>query len=328
MTKNQSLLKEQFPAVDWSFDLILANKTYFRLGGCAEIFYKVKEIDLLKKILVFCDEQSIPWIVVGGLSNVVVADSGIKGLVLQMACDTFSLIQEDDRGVTFQAEAGIKTNQLVMKVAKLGGTGLEGFIGVPGTLGGAIYNNAHYLDFLIGDYIKEVIVFHVKNNKEIIFSHEKCKLAYEHSIFQEDSQLVILSAEFSLNKDDPNKIEKKIMEAQIRRLNTQPLNYPSSGCIFRNPHNTEYLKKIFPQFANQEFIPAGFLIDQAGLKEERRGAIVVSNKHAAFLVNLTEQLKVAAKTSDLKKLIALIRSTVKEKFQVELEEEVFYLGKD
>ena len=279
MTKNQALLKEQFPEVSWSFDLLLADKSYFKLGGSAEIFYKVKDLALLKKILNFCEEQSIPWTLVGGLSNVVIADSGIDGLVLQMACNAFNLINQDSQEITFEAEAGIKTNQLVMKAANLGGTGLEGFIGVPGTLGGAIYNNAHYLDFLIGDYIEEVTSFHVKNDEEIIFSHEKCEFAYEQSVFQ-------------------------------------------------NPPNTEFLKKIFPQFANQEFIPAGFLIDKAGLKGQRQGAIVVSDKHAAFLINLTDQLKVPAKSSDLKKLISLIRSTVKEKFQVELKEEIFYLGKD
>ncbi len=328
MTKNQSLLKEKFPTVNWSFDLLLASKTYFRLGGQAEIFYKVKEINLLKKILIFCEEQAIPWTVVGGLSNVVVADSGIKGLVLQMACDAFDVIDQDNQQLVFTAEAGIKTNQLVMKAARLAATGLEGFIGVPGTLGGAIYNNAHYLQFLIGDYIEEVTAFHVKSNKEIIFSHENCKFAYEQSIFQSDDQLIILSAKFLLNKDDPEKIQAKIKEAQARRLNTQPLNYPSSGCIFQNPPNTEFLKKLFPQFANQEFIPAGFLIDQAGLKEQKQGAIVVSDKHAAFLINMAEQLGVSATTSDLKKLIKQIQSAVKEKFQVELEEEIFYLGSD
>jgi UDP-N-acetylmuramate dehydrogenase len=328
MIKNQALLKEHFPTVDWSFNLSLASKTYFKLGGQAEIFYKVKEISLLKKILAFCEEQAIPWTIVGGLSNVVVADSGIEGLVLQMACDNFKLIDQDDQRLVFEAEAGTKTNQLVMKAAKLGGTGLEGFIGVPGTLGGAIYNNAHYLQFLIGDYIKEVTAFHVKSNKELIFSHEKCEFAYEKSIFQKQSELVILSAKFSLNKDNQQEIQSRINEAQTRRLNTQPLNYPSSGCIFQNPQNTKFLKKLFPQFATQEFVPAGFLIDQAGLKEEKQGAIVVSDKHAAFLVNMTDQLNTPASTNDLKKLIKQIQSVVKEKFQVELKEEVFYLGKD
>jgi UDP-N-acetylmuramate dehydrogenase len=328
MTKNQTLLQEKFPSVDWSFDLSLADKSYFKLGGSAEIFYKVKEISLLKEILVFCEKQAIPWTIVGGLSNIVLSDAGIEGLVLQMACDGFNLIQDSDELLIFEAEAGIKTNQLVMKAANLGGTGLEGFIGVPGTLGGAIYNNAHYLQFLIGDYVKEVVSFHVKHNKEIIFSHERCDFAYEQSIFQSDNDLIILSVKFSLKKDDLIKIKERIEEAQTRRVQTQPLNYPSSGCIFQNPPNTDSLRQLFPQFAGQEFIPAGFLIDQAGLKGRKQGAIVVSDKHAAFLVNLADQLNIDAKASDVKKLIKEIQLIVKEKFKVELKEEIFYLGKD
>ena len=328
MTNNQALLKKHFPDIDWSFNFLLAKYSYFKLGGAAEIFYKIEDLELLKTILLFCEKQQIPWTIVGGLSNVIVADSGIKGLVLQMACSGFQLIEESKKHVVFKAGAGIKTNLLVSKSANLGATGLEGFIGVPGRLGGAIYNNAHYLDFLIGDYIKEVIAFHVKNNEEVVVSHENCAFAYEQSIFQEEKQLVILAAVFHLPKGEANQIKQKIEAAQKKRLDTQPLHLPSSGCVFQNPSNTDYFKKLFPQFADQKFIPAGFLIDQAGLKNQREGAIVVSEKHAAFLVNMADQFQVSATSADFKKLVKKIQSAVKEKFQVELKEEIFYLGKD
>jgi UDP-N-acetylmuramate dehydrogenase len=245
-----------------------------------------------------------------------------------MVAKGFKVLEDAEDQVLIEAEAGMKTSQLVSKSAYLNATGLEGFIGVPGRVGGAIYNNAHYLNYLIGDYVQNVTAFHVKNNKEIIFSHENCNFAYEHSIFQDDKQLVILSATFLLKKDQQAKIKDKLIEAQARRLATQPLNLPSSGCIFQNPQNTDYLKKLFPQFAKQEFIAAGFLIDRAGLKNAREGAFEVSDKHAAFLVNQGDKLAVPASTRDLKRLIKKIQTKIKDKFQVELKEEVFYLGED
>lgn len=328
MTTNQSLLREHFPDIEWSFDFPLANRSYFKLGGPAEIFYKIEDLELVKQILAFCHENNIPWTVVGGLSNVVIADAGVEGLVLQMAAKGFKVLEDTEDNLVVLAEAGMKTSQLVSKSVYLNGTGLEGFIGVPGRVGGAIYNNAHYSNHLIGDYVKTVTAFHVKNNKEIIFSHENCNFAYEQSIFQEDEQLVILSATFVLKKDDQLQIKEKIVEAQARRLASQPLNLPSSGCIFRNPQNTDHLKKLFPQFAEREFIAAGFLIDQAGLKNCREGAFEVSDKHAAFLVNKAEVLAVPASTQDLKKLIKKIQTKIKDEFQVELKEEIFYLGQD
>ena len=326
MTNNQSLLKNNFPDIDWFFAKPLAELSYFKLGGLAEVYCKVSEFKILKEILIFCEEKNIPWTIVGGMSNVVIDDEGINGLVIQMAGKNFQVLSDEDQALTFRAEAGIKTSQLVSKASNLGGTGLEGFIGVPGTLGGAIYNNAHYLDSLIGNYIVNVQAFHVKNNEEITISHENCQFAYEHSIFQNDKQWVILAATFSLSKDNSESIKKRLIEAQSRRQATQPLKLPSSGCIFQNPRNTDYLKKLFPQFANNEFIPAGFLIDQAGLKNSQVGAIMVSDQHAAFLVNVSEQVQLPAYSADVKKLIKKIQSAVKAEFRVELKEEIFYLS--
>lgn len=326
MTNNQALLKNNFPDINWSFAQPLAELSYFKLGGLAEIYAQVSELKILKEILVFCEDKNIPWTIVGGMSNVVIDDEGITGLVLHMACKNFQVLSDDDQTLTFKAEAGIKTSQLVSQASNLRGTGLEGFIGVPGTLGGAIYNNAHYLDSLIGDYIVNVHAFHVKNKEELIISRENCQFAYEHSIFQNDKQWIILAATFALSKDQAETIKEKLIEAQFRRKTTQPLNLPSSGCIFQNPKNTDYLKKLFPHLANREFIPAGFLIDQAGLKNLQAGAIMVSEQHAAFLVNASKQLQLPAYSRDVKKLIKKIQSAVKAQFRVELKEEIFYLA--
>jgi len=327
MTKNQTLIQDRFPDLNWSFDFPLAQESYFKVGGPAEIFIELKDFKTLAEILLFCQEQGIPWRIIGGASNLIIADQGVKGLVARFKANQFTVLSDTEQQLVFEAEAGIKTSALVIKSAKYHATGLEGFIGVPGTLGGAIYNNAHYLDYLIADYIEFVTLFHVKQNKILTISRENCQFAYEQSIFQANKNLFILKAQFKLAKADPELIQSKLQEAQQRRLKTQPLNLPSSGCIFQNPKNTPALKKRFPQFAQQDFIPAGFLIDQAGLKGEQIGQIAVSDKHAAFMVNLASQEQAhLAKAKDIKKLIILVKDRVKEKFQLDLEEEIFYLG--
>ena len=326
MTDYQQLLAQTFPDLDWRFDVSLAEHSYFKVGGPAEVWLAVKDLTVLRQVLAFCAQQDIPWTIMGGASNVIISDQGIKGLVLSNHCQESQIISNTDQELVIEAESGIKTNVLVMEAVKLRATGLEGFIGVPGQLGGAIYNNAHYLKQLIGDYIETVLAFHVKKNKDILFSREKCEFAYESSIFQQDRNLVILKAKFKLNKDDPQLIKERLVQAQTKRTTSQPLDLPSSGCIFQNPANTDHLKQLFPQFAEAEFIPAGFLIDQAGLKGKQIGQIAVSDKHAAFLVNVAPA-GVQAKARDIVSLIQLVKQTVKQQFQVDLQEEVFYLGR-
>lgn len=316
----KQLLTQNFPNLAFQFNYPLALKSYFKIGGQAEVFYSARNREEVSSLLTFCVKQEIPFHILGGASNVIVADEGLKGLVLSLEMKNFEVLEDREDLLILRAEAGIKTAQLVAKAAQLGGSGLEGFIGVPGTLGGAIYNNAHYLDSLIGDHIQMVEVFDVKKNEIVHFSHEKCQFAYEQSIFQNNPLLLIFSATFALKKDDPELIQQALQASIERRQSRQPLDLPSCGCVFQNPKNTAKLKELFPQFQQKEFIPSGFLIEQAGLKGVREGDIQVSEKHAAFFVNLGQ-----GKASDVKKLIAKVKRVVFEKFDVMLKEEVFYL---
>lgn len=320
MTDKQRLFQEKFSDIEYLFDFPLAEKSYFKIGGKAEIYYEAKTSEDAEEVLAFAFEKNIPVTPLGGASNVLISEDGIPGLVIHLAFTNFSILEEDSEKARIRAEVGMKTNQLVARVAQFSLTGLEGFIGVPGTLGGAIYNNAHYLNFLISDYIESVEVFNAKTKEKKIFTKEDCQFAYEKSIFQSHKELFIFSAIFDLKKADKNLIREQMREAQERRQRTQPLDIPSSGCFFQNPQNTTELQKLFPQFAQAKFIPAGFLIDQAGLKGLRQGDIQISPKHASFLVNLGE-----GKEADVKILVKKIKKTVQEKFGVDLEEEVFYL---
>jgi UDP-N-acetylmuramate dehydrogenase len=314
------IFQQHFPTFDFAFNYPLGQKSYFKVGGAAEVFYSSKNRQEAIDLLLFCQRENINFYVVGGLSNVVIADRGLKGLVLRLGFDESRLIATNNDQLVYQADSGLQTSALVGKLALLEASGLEGFIGVPGTVGGAIYNNAHYSDDLLGNHIQQVEVFDVKNATITQFPREKCEFAYDQSVFAKNKNLLIFSAYFTLKKLPLDQIKQKMQLAIKQRTLTQPLNFPSSGCIFRNPANNEQLKHLFPQFSQAKFISAGFLIDQAGLKGVREGAIEVSEKHAAFLINLGQ-----GKSTDVQKLIAKIKAVVLNKFGVILEEEVFYL---
>lgn len=322
MTNNQKLFRDFAAAethhnaslqLQYDFDKPLAPLSYFKIGGPAEIFIKAEKNDI-KKIIKFSQSENIPLTVLGGASNVVISDKGIKGIVLQMGNDDFEIT-----ATTIKAGAGLRTAFLVKKSMDEGLTGLEYFLGVPGTVGGAIYNNAHYLEDLISEHIVEVEMMN-KDGQVFALAKDECDFAYDHSRFQ-SSQEIILSATFRLKKGDQESSQAKLRHAVTYRAKTQPLNLPSSGCIFQNVKNTEKLRERFPQFAEREHIPAGFLIDEAGLKKFRRGDIEVSDKHAAFFVNHG-----AGSAEDVAYLVSSVKKKVKEKFEVELQEEVFYLG--
>lgn len=321
MTLTQELFQQKFPQAPFLFAYDLAAESYFKIGGPAEVYYQARELAESKKVLHFAHQQKIPVTILGGASNVLIADQGISGLVVKVLFNDWRVLADDKQLLRFQAGAGLKTNQVVAKAAALGGSGLEGFIGVPGSLGGAIYNNAHYLEDLIGNFVEEVAVYDFARDKEFIFSREKCQFAYEHSIFQEQKNLLIVAVTFQLNKAELAVIQAKMRAAQEKRQKTQPLDLPSSGCFFQNPANNQLLRELFPQFAERAFVPAGFLIEQSGLKGKREGDAQISDKHAAFIVNLGQ-----AREKDVKKLVALAKQEVKERFAVELKEEVFYLG--
>ncbi len=320
MKKNWlSQLKQKFPHLDFQINFSLAKYTYFKIGGPAEIFVKVELVQDIQDLVVFTQESQIPLTVMGAGSNVVVADEGIEGLVISpVNKDLEQLDYPNKTKMRFRAGSGLKTAQLSRKISKMGATGLEPFVGVPGTLGGAVYNNSHYQKALIGDFITQVQVVDSAGNISWI-PLEQCDFAYEQSRFQTSNEIIV-KVDFLLEKGDANQSLAKMKAATKYRAETQPTQ-PSCGCVFQNVKNTDFLKKKFPQFAERDYISAGFLIDQAGLKGLRQGGVEVSDKHAAFLIN-----KEDGTAADVKIIIQKIKQEVQQKFQVMLKEEVFYLG--
>ena len=314
-------LQQNFPHLDFKEEFPLSKQAYFKIGGQAEVYLELSQKEQIVEVINFCKKNKLKYTILGGVSNVVIDDKGISGLVLRLKNDNLVDLSQttDDGKHLLKAGAGIKTSLLVKKVTDLGYTGLEFFLGVPGTVGGAVFNNAHYLENLISEHIYQVEVITQLGELEMVDVAD-AEFKYDSSRFQHTGE-IILEVVFALKKGSAKESQELIKEATQYRSNTQPLGLPSSGCIFKNTPNTPYLKELFPEFKDRQFVSTGFLIDRAGLKGVRVGGVEVSTKHAAFFINTGD-----GTTADLKKLIKLVKKEVRQKFEVELKEEVFYLS--
>lgn len=323
MTKLQDHLSKTFGEILIELDKSLADLSYFKVGGPAEAFLQTSDKDLCVRVVRFCQQNNYKFTMLGGGSNIIVSDRGVSGLVINYINEDIENlgpdVEQSDTKEIVRASAGIKMAILVSKTVGMGLTGLEYFLGVPGTLGGAIYNNSHYLSDLIGENVQRVEIID-EVGQVTWLSNEECNFGYDSSRFHNTKE-VILSVEFLLAKGNQEESSRKIREATEYRANTQPLGHPSSGCIFQNVPNNEKLMKLFPQFAEKSHVPGGFIIDQAGLKGTRIGGVSVSEKHAAWFIN-----DGTATAQDVQLLVEKVKKSVREKFGINLQEEVFFLN--
>ena len=283
--------------------------TTFRVGGPADWLLDVRTGDELATALALAAREGVPLTMLGGGSNVLVADSGVRGLVIRSRGGDIRRI--DGGGV--RADASVTINGLVRWSINHRCAGLEAWAGTPGTVGGAVFGNAHFAGRLIGDLVTRVRVVSRSGvavevpQADLSFDYEGCRLRRTGEI--------LLWAEFHVADGDPALLRRVARESLAFRKQTQPLDTPSAGCVFRNPQPG--------RDAVPEGIPwsAGALVDRAGLKGATEGGARVSPAHGNFIVN-----EGRATADDIRKLIARCRTRVREQFGVELREEIVYLG--
>lgn len=275
----------------------LKNHCYFKIGGPADTFIIVDSTDELIQAVKKARQQNQKFLIIGHGSNLLFSDQGFQGTVIK---NQSSNIKLDSSQVT--ADSGVVLNRLVKLSLDENLGGLEPFFGLPGTLGGAVYNNAHFQDKFIGNLISQIKILD-QNNQIQVLSQVDCKFDYNYSRFQKTHEIILKVTLTLASQANPELATNAI---KIRQQ-TQPLNLPSSGCIFKNPTN---------QSASQ-------LIDQAGLKGTKIGGAQVSEKHANFIVNTNN-----ATAQDVQQLIKLIQQKIKEKFNVPLELEIFIIKPD
>jgi UDP-N-acetylmuramate dehydrogenase len=300
-------------------DYSLAPLTTFKIGGPAKYYLETKDIEELQEVIKFCKESDIDFKVIGGGSNFLVNDLGYNGLIIKYINRNIDLID----GV-FKVGAGVFLLNFVNQSLEKGYAGQESLAGIPGTIGGAIYGNAGAYGMSIGDVIKSVKIIDEDGDIKIL-SAEDCNFNYRKSIFS-SYNCIILDAEIVLKQKD-NQEEKEIAKKNIMiRVEKHPLNFPNSGSWFKNIVLNDEVKEKLNEFDLSKFekymkIPAAFLIEKAGCKGHQIGGAQMSEKHANFLVN-----KDNAQSEDIVNLSNHVKKVIKEKYDIELEEEVQYLG--
>lgn len=309
----------------------LAPFTTFKIGGPAEFFLEAKTADEAARAVEAAREDEIPLTVLGGGSNMLVADRGVRGLVLRMADRGFTI--DGDR-VT--ADAGVPSGLLAMKTAAAGLSGFEWAIGLPGTIGGAVRGNAGMFGGEMKDCVDSVRVFRDTGQAEL--SVTDCGFAYRDSDFKRTPGGVVLSSVLRLRRaEDPAILRATLLRLLLEKKKKQPVEYPSAGCLFTNwrpsgPEQIEALRRAFflgaddaVPITGQGCIPAGWLIDRAGLKGCAVGAVAVSDKHANFTV-----ARKGATSADVLALVRTVRERVVQATGglVTLHEEVAMVGFD
>jgi len=278
----------------------LAKHTTFKIGGPAEYFVTPENEDQLKLVIKVCKESNIPYYIIGKGSNLLVGDKGYKGVIIQIY-KNFDLIKIDKNIVT--AGAGVMLSRLATQAAEHNLAGLQGECGIPGTLGGAVTMNAGAYGYEIKDYIISATVLN-QEGEIFTLNKEELQLAYRTSIIQKNSYIVI-EAVFELPYGNKEDILAEIAEFNRKRVEKQPLEYPSAGSTFKRP--VGYF--------------AGKLIMDSGLAGYRVGDIMISMKHCGFVVNVGN-----GTASEVRQLIEDVQHIVYEKHQVMLEPEVRIIG--
>jgi UDP-N-acetylmuramate dehydrogenase len=287
----------------------LAPFTTFRVGGPADCLFEARSSQEIVAALTLAHRFGVPVTMLGGGSNVLVADAGVRGLVIRTRGGQIALV---DAG-RVRADAAVTINGLVRWTIMRGCAGLEAWAGTPGTVGGAIFGNAHFGGRLIGECVTAVRLA-TQEGSILEVSRDEMSFGYDESRLQKTGE-VLLTADFRIGLGDPVALRQTARESLAFRKRTQPLDTPSAGCIFRNP---EPGRDAVP-----EGLPwsAGALVDRAGLKGVSIGGARVSPAHGNFIVNDGD-----ATARDIRALVERCRASVRERFGVELREEIVYLG--
>jgi UDP-N-acetylmuramate dehydrogenase len=287
----------------------LAALTTFGVGGPAEYLLETRSSDEIVAALALAWDCGVPVTMLGGGSNVLVSDRGVRGLVIRpRGGETCAL---DERHV--RADAAVTVNGLVRWTILRGLAGLEAWAGTPGTVGGAIYGNAHFGGRLIGEIVADVQLAD-RRGTCVSVPAAAMGFGYDRSRLQESGE-ILLRATFRVSRGDVSALRAAARESLAYRRRTQPLDAASAGCVFRNPEpDRDRLPDGVPW-------SAGALVDLAGLKGARVGGAVVSPAHGNFIVNGG-----GATADDIHVLVERCRTAVRQRFGVELRNEIVLLG--
>ncbi|MEK7333631.1 MAG: UDP-N-acetylmuramate dehydrogenase [Nitrospirota bacterium] len=287
------------------FGEMMKRHTSLKIGGPADVFVFPQEVISLKNSIVALKKKNIPFMPVGGGTNLLVRDGGIEGVVVSLRdCRRIEIVDDAKDLVSLFVESGVPLQKLVSFARENGFSGLEGLVGIPGSAGGAIAGNAGAYGYSMKNVIVSATVMHA-DGRLAKLGAEELGLEYRKSNIPAGS--IMLIANIRLRKDIKEDIAKRGEGFLKEKRERQPLSELSAGCVFKNPEGTS----------------AGKLIDEAGCKGMRIGDAEVSAVHANFLIN-----KGNASAADFIKLMDAVRAKVLATFGVELETEIKIVGRE
>ncbi len=278
----------------------LSKHTTFKTGGAAKALVYVCDEEKLKAVIKLCKDEKEPFFILGNGSNLLVSDEGFDGIVIKLSGDFLKTSVEGDRLI---AGAGVILSKVCMLARDNSLAGLEFAFGIPGTVGGAMVMNAGAYGGEMNAVVESVRLLEADGNVRD-YLNDELEFGYRDSILKH-KDLIALRTVFKLERGSKTEIAAKMDELLGRRREKQPLEFPSAGSTFKRP----------------EGYYAGKLIEDAGLKGLRVGGASVSVKHSGFIVNDQN-----ATSKDIDELINLVRSKVRDKFNVTLEPEVIRIG--
>jgi len=274
---------------------LLKDLTTFRIGGKAKVFACPKNEEALRKLVISARKDKLPVFILGAGSNILAADSGLKGLVIRLDSPAFTALVFN--GNLARAGGGLMLARLIQEARRRSLSGVERLAGIPGTVAGAVVMNAGAWGRSIADSVKEVRVMDY-NGKIKIIRKNNAGFVYRSSKL---AKYIVLDAVLRLVKKDKRKITGAVKKILAQRHQSQDNTLPNAGCIFKNPAKDS----------------AGRLIDACGLKGRRSGGAVISQIHANFILNSRN-----AKSRDVLRLMELVKRSVRDKFKVVLEPEI------
>ena len=300
----------------------LSNYTTFRIGGAARYFMEVTRKDDLGIALDYASTRKLPYVILAGGSNVLVADEGFDGLVVHIA---FAQFECDAVTGRVRADAGTSLQTLIHDATEKGLTGAEGMYGIPGSVGGAVRGNAGAFGTEITDICVSVRALNTATREVREFMHDECHFGYRTSLFKTDSEWIVLDATFQLTPDDISACQARRDETLKERNDRQIQDIQSAGSFFMNPTAPDHIQERFAEEkgtpARERRVPAGWLIEKSGFKGACEGAACTGERSANYVINTGDATAVEVRTLTKSICDAVARDT-----GITLREEVTLIG--
>ncbi|MCX7913062.1 MAG: UDP-N-acetylmuramate dehydrogenase [Thermodesulfovibrionales bacterium] len=285
--------------IETRFNEPMSLHTSLKIGGRADVVVFPKEEEL-PDLISFLNINGLPYVIIGGGTNLLILDGGIEGVVI--FTERMDKIMNIDGG-RLTVQGGCSLQRVISLCAELGLSGMEGLAGIPGSIGGAIVGNSGSFGYEIKDNLEYINVISTDSTMRKIF---KSELGFKYRGSNISSDCIITSATFTLEVNEPAEVRKVTKQFLNEKRIKQPLNQPSAGCVFKN----------------FDGLSAGKLIDEAGCKGLRVGGIQVSNLHANYFINTGK-----GSAEEFLRLMDIVNRAVKEKFNIVLEPEIKIIGR-